>query len=117
MPLNLAILSVFPKRSPTQILVNLECKKIRYRLAESNLIPQTIDMHFHPKLRREPHYSSASSTLAVKSRFTAPEVSGAGVAVVVADGVVSVAAAGSALESSAVTFLDFFFFFLVCNRN
>jgi hypothetical protein len=70
------------------------------------------------KMQKEPklevinlyHYSSvASSTRGARSRFTAPEVSGAAVAVVVAEG-----ADSTGLEAgdfvSLEDFLDFFFF-------
>lgn len=56
------------------------------------------------------HYSSTSSTFGARSRFTAPEVSGAGVALVVAEEVASFVAAE---EAAATDFLDFFFF--VCH--
>ena len=59
------------------------------------------------KGRNEIH-SSASSTFGARSRFTAPEVSGAGVAVVVADSLTG------AEEGASSDFLDDFFFFLVC---
>lgn len=65
-------------------------------------------------------YSSvASSTLGARSRFTTPEASAAGVAVVVAEGVESSplpdAVCGSAVTAPATAFLDFFFFFLLYN--
>jgi hypothetical protein len=63
-------------------------------------------------------YSSvASSTLGARSRFTTPEESAAGVAVVVAEGLESSplpdAVCGSAASAPATAVLDFFFFFLL----
>jgi hypothetical protein len=77
----------------------------------------------HPKIMPDcnpsmPFYSSvASSTLGARSRFTTPEVSAAGVAVVVAEGVESpplpdAVSCGSAASAPATAFLDFFFFLL-----
>lgn len=57
------------------------------------------------------HYSSAaSSTRGARSRFTTPDVWGADVAVVVAEGVESWASGAGVDASPTEDFLDFFFF-------
>lgn len=70
-------------------------------------------LDFERSLYRRFYSSVTSSTRAVRSRFTVPDVSGASVAVVEAEGAASFPFSAAVGAGSALAFL--LFFFLVCN--